>query len=63
MERETLQLLTTEEVLQMLRITKSTLFRWIKEGIFPKPLAYPKGKRLWAKEDIEEFVKRQRKVA
>ncbi len=57
-----MQLLTTKEVCNMLRISIDTLHRW-RTNIainFPKPIKVDgkKSKNLWQLSDIEEFIKK-----
>jgi excisionase family DNA binding protein len=55
MERE---FLTSEEVLQVLRVSKPTLTRWVREGVLP---VYRFGRQLrFPKDEFEAWVAAQR---
>lgn len=54
-----MQFLTTKEVCNLLQIHENTLYKWSKEGKFPKPFKiYGKNsKSRWLYSDIEQFIK------
>lgn len=52
-------LLTLNEVVNALRITRSSLYRWLEEGKFPPPVLVGQHKR-WRREDIEAYLERNR---
>ena len=58
-----MELLTTKDVCNMLRISSNTLKKWRKIGIadFPLPIKVQKhnGKTLWIKLEIEEWIKKK----
>ena len=43
------------EVAELLGCSKSTLYRWIREGKFPNVKRFPGGKR-WSRETITRFL-------
>ena len=46
------QYLSIREVIAVLRVSRSTLWRWVKQGLFPKPVRLgPKAVR-WRESDI-----------
>lgn len=52
-----LEILTSKDVCNLIRISRQTLRTWIKKGIFPKPLILNTKKLLWNKEVIEKWIK------
>ncbi|WP_456488985.1 helix-turn-helix transcriptional regulator [Caminibacter pacificus] len=50
------QLLTLKEVIQMVGFKKSTIYKFIKENKFPRPLKFGKSSR-WAKSEIDSWIK------
>jgi prophage regulatory protein len=50
------QLLRATELSNVLGISKSTLWRWRKSGVFPHPI--PLGPRMvgWRRQDIDEWL-------
>jgi len=50
------QLLTLKEVIQMVGFKKSTIYKFIKENKFPRPLKFGKSNR-WAKSAIDSWIK------
>lgn len=48
--------LTANEVIKLLRIGKSTLFRWIRDGKLPEGTQLGFGKKAWRYEDIAAFI-------
>ena len=60
--------LTQPEVSDWLRISKSTWYRWVQEGIFPKPVMLGKpeknGTSRWVEDEIQDWLdKRPREKA
>ena len=57
------RILRTDEVLERLRVSRTTLNRWIQDEQFPKPfkIGGPKGRALgWMESDVEDYLKQQR---
>ena len=52
------ELLTEQEVCQMLGISKSTLRRMIRRGEFPEPRKLSPGTRRWPKQDVYHYIDR-----
>jgi len=52
-------MVSTPEVLAILKIHPSTLSHWITEGKFPKPKMYTgkRGKAYWEKATVDKAVK------
>ena len=50
------QLLTIKEVIQTVDFKKSTIYKFIKQKKFPKPLKFGKSSR-WKKSEIEIWIK------
>lgn len=49
------KLLTQQDVINYLQVTRQTIYTWRRQGIFPKP--YQIGRNLrWKQEDIDQFV-------
>ncbi len=44
------------EVLALTKISKSTLYRFMESGDFPRPIRLGKRARAWRKTDIEEWL-------
>lgn len=44
---------TTREVSDMLKISKPTLLRWIREGLISEVMKDGRGWRVWTDEDVE----------
>ncbi len=51
------QLTSNGEKQGLLPIRKSTLYRWIKEGRFPKPIKLGPCVSAWALQDVLEWVR------
>jgi predicted DNA-binding transcriptional regulator AlpA len=53
------QLLKISDIKDKLNVSYSTLYRWIDDGSFPKPLVFGKGEKnattRWKKKEIEEW--------
>ena len=48
--------LGTKELCATLRMARATLYRWIADGIFPKPVKVGPRRNGWLRSDIETFV-------
>ena len=44
------------EVLALTKISKSTLYRFMESGDFPRPIRLGKRARAWRKEEILEWI-------
>lgn len=60
MINEELELLTTTEVTELLKIKRGSMNLWIAKGLFPKPIKM--GERLirWKKSDISEWIAKKK---
>jgi excisionase family DNA binding protein len=47
--------LRMKEVIVLMRISKSTVYSWIQQGIFPKPTKIGRVS-LWNKEEVLNFI-------
>ena len=50
------ELLTRVEIQKKLRVSRSTLLRWIEIGAFPKPLAIGPRTLRWRAEEVESWL-------
>lgn len=48
--------LTRKEVTSYVKVTRQTLYAWMRKGIFPRPIAVTNRKNLWRKEDIDKWM-------
>ena len=53
------ELMEQQEVLDMLKIKRSSLYYWINNGTFPKPLKLGSRQARWVKKDIVEWFERK----
>lgn len=53
------RMLTTREILDLTSLSRSTLFRLVKAGKFPRPSVLGSTKR-WFERDIVEFIEHMR---
>lgn len=55
-------LLSRKEILAYLKISRSTLYRWVKSGYFPKPIQNQglTTQVRWKFKDIEQWIDKQR---
>lgn len=45
----------TKEILRLLRMSRSSLYRSIADGTFPKPIKFG-GKNGWLRSDVEQYL-------
>ncbi|MFT8932162.1 MAG: AlpA family phage regulatory protein [Acetobacter syzygii] len=57
------QMLTRKEVQDMVRISCTTLYRWIEEGIFPSPVKYTSRCVRWRQSDVQNWINQSAQVA
>lgn len=54
------ELLKIGDIKEKINVSYSTLYRWIEEGLFPKPLVFGKGQKnattRWVKKEIEDWL-------
>ena len=54
-------LLSVNEVARWLEIARSTLYKWILEGLFPRaPIRLPGGRPRWPEPLVAEWIRRHR---
>lgn len=56
-----METLKTEEVLARLNIGRTTLHRWIAEGMFPKPGRQGGRRLIWSKDAVDKWQQRNLK--
>lgn len=56
------ELLTIEELCKYTHYKRSSLYRWMKEGTFPKPLKLGERRVRWNKKDVDKWFKKQLEV-
>ena len=53
--------LRAAKVAERLDISKSTLYRYVRAGLFPKSVQlFPGGRSVWRSSDIAEFIEKMR---
>jgi predicted DNA-binding transcriptional regulator AlpA len=49
--------MTRQEILEILPVNETTLWRWVRDRKFPQPLNYNhQGRQLWRKSDVEKWL-------
>ena len=48
--------LREKQVLELLPVNRSTLWRWVKDGYFPKPRKVSSGVTVWSRNEVLAFV-------
>ena len=51
-----MRLLRLKQVLEIVPISKSTLWQWVKDGKFPSPTKLGARCTVWKAEDIQYFI-------
>jgi len=46
---------------KLLKVSKATIYFWIKNNKFPKPIKLGHRTSVWLKEDIEKWLKEKKK--
>jgi prophage regulatory protein len=54
-----LEMMRQGELLDLLKVGRSTLWKWIKEGSFPKPLKLGPRTTAWRKEDLDHWMRKR----
>lgn len=60
------RLLTIEQVREYVPKSRTTLWRWVREGLFPEPVPVGAVGKVWLESEIEQWLetqKQQRKTA
>lgn len=52
------RLIRLKEVLHLVGCARSTLYKWISEGKFPKPIKLGKRMSAWRLSQVEEFIQK-----
>ncbi len=53
-----MKLYTKKDIVQIFKVSRATLYRWCREGDFPQPLNFKKGRRqYWRAEQIDKYIK------
>lgn len=50
--------LREKQVLELLPVNRSTLWRWVKNGYFPKPRKVGPGVTVWSHAEVVAFVEK-----
>ena len=56
---ETTMFLREAQVLILLQVSRSTLFRWVKEGHFPEPILLSTRIKAWPTANVRAWVEAQ----
>lgn len=56
-----MRLLRPSDILDLLSISKSTLWRWVQDGIFPEPIRLTSKTVGWTESTINEWLTAQKK--
>lgn len=49
-------LLRESQVLVLVQISRSTLGRWVSQGLFPQPVQLPMRMKAWRVEEVREWI-------
>ena len=55
-----IELLTLQEVLDLLKIKRSSVYDWISKGNFPKPIKFGERYARWMKKDVLDWLEQKR---
>lgn len=50
------RMLRAKQVLEIVPISKSTLYQWIKDGKFPAPIKLSERCSVWMSESVQKFI-------
>lgn len=56
-----IRILRLPEVLELVGISRATLHRWVKTGIFPQPLDLGPRSMGWPSTDYDDWIKSRRR--
>ncbi len=62
-DADAIQMLNLVDVLDRLKITRTTIYRWIDSGKFPKPIKLSETTNRWLLTDIEKWIAERSKEA
>lgn len=60
---DTIQMLNLVEVTERLKITRTTVYRWMESGKFPKPIKLSETTNRWLLSDVEKWIAERSKEA
>lgn len=55
-------ILRLKDLTKLLKVSKSSIYAWIKENRFPKPKKISKRISVWFEEDIVEWLKKENRT-
>jgi prophage regulatory protein len=55
-QRSGVHVLRQKQVLQLLGISHSTLWEWVRKGRFPRPISLGPNTRAWLQEEIDQHL-------
>jgi prophage regulatory protein len=50
------QLLRIKQVVQLTNISRATIWRWVKAGVFPQPIKITNRVTVWKSSDIQAYI-------
>ena len=54
------RVLRRQQVLNRLGISHSTLYAWIRAGVFPRPISLGLNSKAWLEDEVEAFIAQRR---
>jgi len=54
------RLLRIRQVLEVVPVSRSTIWEWVKKGHFPKPMRIGARTTVWDEEEVNDFIKRHK---
>ncbi|WP_392397926.1 helix-turn-helix transcriptional regulator [Ralstonia mojiangensis] len=57
------RLLRLPQVVELVGVKKSTIWKWASEGAFPRPLKLSKGVTVWRAADVLEWIEERSKLS
>jgi len=51
-----MKLLRLKQVLELIPVSKSTLWQWLKDGKFPEPTRLSSRCTVWREDDIQRYI-------
>ena len=57
-ENEKPRLVSTKYVMNALGVSRTTLWRWVSSGSFPKPMNLGPMRTVWQPSDIDDFIEK-----
>jgi prophage regulatory protein len=53
----TIKFYRVNQLIQILSISKSTIWSWVNKGVFPKPHKLGENVTVWSAEEVDEWIK------